>query len=327
VLAWLRYVLVEKPLRSGRANRAKTIVLLVLMVAVGAAGYEVYRRDGLGFRMKDRQEFAAYFENAIPGWQYFNRIGLPEKAHIACQFYDIEQYRAGNDTRIPRPAIAPDCYQRDPAKPHAVMLWGDSHAEHLSYGIRKNLPADWQVLQVASSGCPPEIDAPGPSTTDQCVQSNWFAQKTIAEAKPDVVIVAQNLGHTNARFQQISAALKRLGVKRIIYTGPDPHWTTDLPSLVLTRFWLHTPRRTFHGVNRELMDANAKLQAEFTSSGNDTLVDLMGVLCNQDGCLTYLGEDRMTGITSYDYGHLTPVASGYVAQQLLVKEITRAPLP
>lgn len=322
VLAWLSYVLIEKRIRSGKNDGAKTIVLIVLMLAIGLLGYNVHRRDGMSFRMKDRQEFAAYFENSIPEWQYFNRVGIPEKAHLECEFYDLEQYRAGKDTRIPRTSIAPHCYQRDSSKPHAVMLWGDSHAEFLSYGIRKNLPADWQVLQVASSGCPAEIDAPGPSTTDQCIQSNWFAQKLIAETKPDVVIIGQRGGHSLERFQTLTTKLKSLGVKKVVYTGPSPQWTAELPYLMLTRLWINTPRRTYRGIDEAVMHANQELQAGFKQTDSEVLVDLFNFFCDAKGCLTYLGDDKKTGITSYDYGHLTPVASDYLASNLLADVIT-----
>lgn len=321
-LAWLSYVVVEKRIRSGRNNRIKTGVLLVLMLALGLTGYNIHRRDGLAFRMKDRQEFAAYFENGIPEWKYFNRLGIPQKSHFECEFYNIEQLIAGNATSAPRAAIAPTCYQRDPAKPHAVMLWGDSHASHMSYGIRKNLPADWQVLQVASSGCAPQLNAPGPSTTDQCVQSNWFAQKVVLETKPDVVIVAQLAGHSVERFNQFAAALKAAGVKKIIFTGPDPRWTADLPQLILTRFWVNTPRRTYRGIDKNVMESNQKLQAEFKPSEGVVLLDMFKFFCDTKGCLTYLGDDRKTGIVVYDYGHLTPVGSDYLGKNLLVDVIT-----
>ena len=325
VLAWLSYRIVERPVRSGRHNRVKTGALLLLMLVIGTAGYTIYRRDGISARLSDRQEFTAYFENGLPDWHYFNRIELPQKVHHECEFFDIESYRAGKNTMVPRPAIAPSCYQRDPTKPHVVMLWGDSHAEQLSYGIRKNIPSDWQVLQVASSSCPAHLDVPGPSTTDHCFQSNWFAQKVITENKPDVVVIAQNLGHTTERFEQFANALKKLGVKKVVFTGPDPHWTADLPSLVATRFWLHTPRRTYNGVDKSVLEANTKLRTEFKQSDSQVFVDLIDFFCNKDGCLTYLGDDRMTGITSYDYGHLTPVASDYLAKNLLVKAITGGP--
>jgi len=71
---------------------------------------------------------------------------------------------------------------------------GDSHAQMLYYGIKNNLPSDWQILMGVSSGCAAKPNISKPSSTQYCEQSNWFALQTIAKSKPDVVIVAQNLG-------------------------------------------------------------------------------------------------------------------------------------
>lgn len=327
LLAWLSYKLLEKPMRSGHGNRAKTLVLAALMVLVGLVGYHTYQREGLGFRMKQQQEFAEYFDNAVPAWKYFNRVGIPQKYHHECEFFDIDKFRAQQNTNVPRAAIAAHCYQRDANKPHAVMLWGDSHAEHLSYGIRQNVPSDWQVLQVASSGCPPNPDAAQPSDTDQCAQSNWFAMKTIGEAKPSVVVVAQNAQHSSARYADIVAKLKALGVQKVVLLGPTPHWTADLPNLMMTKFWLNTPRRTHIGIDPAFTASNAALQAQFKPTEGVVMVDLIGFLCNKEGCLTYLGKDKKTGIVSYDYGHFTPLASDYVGRELLAGIITGQAAP
>lgn len=48
----------------------------------------------------------------------------------------------------------------------------------------------------------------------------------------------------------------------------------------------------------------------------------MAAFCNSEGCLTYIGSDRAEGITSFDVGHLTPIASDYLAKNLLVKLVT-----
>jgi len=322
LLAWLSYVLVEKRLRSGRHNGAKTAVLVALMAAMGAAGYTVYHKGFVPAHMSDREAFSAYFENGLPGWHYFNEVGIPEKVRHDCEFFDIESYRAGHKTMVPRSSLATHCYQRDPSKPHVVVLWGDSHAEHLSYGIRRNLPAGWQLLQVASSSCTPYLDVSGPSTTDQCVQSNWFAQKLITETRPDVVVVAQNLGQTGERVEQIYWKLKSLGVKRIVVTGPVPHWTAPLPTLMLTKFWFNTPRRSYLGVDMDVFASNTRLRASIKPQDALIYADLTGFMCNAEGCLTYLGDDRKTGITSYDDTHLTPATSDYVGKSFLVGLIT-----
>jgi hypothetical protein len=262
LLAWLTYRLIEKPLRFGKQGSAQTLVLLVLMGLVGFVGYNAYKRDGLGFRFLDRQVFSDYFENSLPEQKYFHRMNLIEEFRFECDFYDLEKYKAGLATTIPRVSIAQSCFRRNESFKKAVLIWGDSHAQQLSSGVNKYLPKEWQQLQVASSGCAPALISES-STSNWCNQSNWFALKTIKEAKPDVVIVGQNLGHNLDAMSDIATQLTKMGVKKIIFTGPSPHWTTDLPKLILKKFWLNTPRRTYIGIDNKVLDDNADLQKSF----------------------------------------------------------------
>ncbi|MEQ1600069.1 MAG: SGNH hydrolase domain-containing protein, partial [Methylotenera sp.] len=141
------------------------------------------------------------------------------------------------------------------------------------------------------------------------------------EAKPDVVIVGQNLGHNLDAMSEIATQLTKMGVKKVIFTGPSPHWTTDLPKLVIKKFWFNTPLRTYIGIDKKVLDDNADLQKGFKQTDTVKFVNLINLFCNEQGCLMFIGEDRKADITTWDYGHLTPVASEYLAKNILVKEI------
>jgi hypothetical protein len=226
--------------------------------------------------------------------------------------------KTGQESPVPRNEISNDCFKRNNVYSNAVFVWGDSHAQQLYSGLKNNLPPNWQILQVASTGCEADVNVTGPSTTDQCTQSNWFALKTIKETKPDVVIIAQNRGHNILTFRQIAKTLKGLGVNKVIFAGPTPHWSTDLPKIIIRKLWLFTPRRTYIGINKTVLFENAMLQAEFNKSGTGVYANLIDLFCNKDGCLTYLGEDKKNGLVTWDRAHLTPVASDYLAKNLLV---------
>jgi len=290
------------------------------MLGIGGAGYYDYKHDGLGFRLKDRQEYSEYFENSLPEQEYFKKIGLNEKWRSECDFYDLSAYKAGYSTQIPK-EINKHCFEKNNNYSNTIFIWGDSHAEQLYFGLKNHLPSNWQILQVASSGCFPYIHE-NPSNINYCFQSNWLALKTIKEVKPNVVIVAQNLGHNIENFNQITEKLKNFGVKKIIFTGPTPHWTSDLPKIILTKLWINTPTRTYKGIDKEILAQNALLQSNFKQTDTAIFVNLIDFFCNTDGCLTYIGDDKKMGVTTWDSGHLTPVASDYLAKNLLVDVIT-----
>ncbi|BBE51638.1 O-acetyltransferase OatA [Ferriphaselus amnicola] len=322
-LAWLSYLLVEKPFRHGRDTRGKTIALLVVMLCVWTFGAGLYKQGGAPQRSLDNKgDYLSYFENSPPKQKYFATMEIPIKYRFDCDFYDIDKYRAGKSTQTPRVAVASSCYTRNSKYAHSVLIWGDSHAQQLYFGLEKNLPFDWQILMATSSGCAPHPSIAATSTTNYCEQSNWFAIKTISEVKPDVVIVAQAGGHSLASMEQIIKKLKNIGVNRIIFTGPVPHWKPDLPKVIARNLWINTPQRTWVGVDREFFALNDSLKAnKFQKIRGVKFIDLMDFFCNKEGCLTYIGIDRKLGITTWDYGHLTPAASDLLAKSLLTNEV------
>ncbi|MDI1301266.1 MAG: acyltransferase family protein [bacterium] len=322
-LAWLTYRIIEKPFRSEGKSREKVTALLVAMAFILTSGAMLYKQGGVAQRaLGGGNEYVSYFENSIPEWQYFSKTGMLKKFRSECDFYNIDKYRAGESTRIPRPSIDNSCHIKSPNHSYSVLLWGDSHAQQLYFGLKSSLSNDWQILMITSSGCPANPSISAPSSTNYCDQSNWFAIKTIFETKPDVVIVAQAGGHSLNTMNQVIKKLKEIGIKKIIFTGPSPHWKPDLPKVIARKLWPNTPQRTWIGIDREFVALNETLKLnDFKSINGVSFIDLMDLFCNTNGCLTYIGNDKKLGITSWDYGHLTPVASDLLARSVLAKEV------
>ena len=320
-LAWITYRFIESPLRRISYSNVKALGFSALMLICGGIGYVTYKADGLEFRLKDRMEFAEYFENSPPERKYFAKLDLTKNYRGECNFYNVDEYLKGNSTNVPVSEIDHNCYTKKLPDSKTLFIWGDSHAQQLSPGLKKELPTTWEVLQVASAGCPASPDVLQSSTTDYCAQSNWFALQKIRQVKPDVVIVGQNEKHDAAMLRRIFIVLKDAGVGRVIFTGPTPHWTVELPKTIMKTLWVNTPRFTRQGLNIPVIDRNTELKKELANSGA-IYADIISVFCKSEGCMTYLGDDIKTGITSWDYGHLTPLASAYLAKKLLVNLVT-----
>lgn len=323
ILAWATYKFIEQPIRLGKHTRVKTTTLFFLMVAVGCIGYNTYSRDGLAFRLKDREEFVDYFENSFPNWKYFKKINLPVVWRSECAFFNGKKYLEEN-VMDPKPVeqIDKSCYLRDLRFDKSVLIWGDSHAQALAPGVNKYIPKNWQVLQVASSGCSPNPNVEAPSSINQCDQSNYFALKTIRMTKPDVVVVAQANGHSPKSMREISEKLETLGVKKILFLGPTPQWTTDLPKIMARQLWLTKPKRTHLGLNQEILNNNKLLLKNFKASEKSQFIDVIDFFCNKNGCFTFTNTDMKDSIITWDYGHLTPSASKYFAKNRLIEQIT-----
>lgn len=326
-LGWLTYWLIERPIRFGRKGKMKIILLLLLMSIIGYVGNKTFELDGLGFRNQDRDEFVSYFESSFPTWKYYKKIGLSKWWRNECAYFNEKKYFAeghldgGVINSKPKVQLDESCYVKDNKHNKTIMIWGDSHAQALAPGIVNNIPKDWQVLQVASSGCTPNPDIVSPSTDSQCNQSNYFAMKTIKEVIPDVVVVAQADGHNSKDIKMIVSRLKKTGIKRVLYLGSTPQWTSELPKLLVRKLRFKIPRRTYAGINHNIVNNNNQLHNELKSVDSVEFVNIIDFFCNKKGCLTYTGNDVKTGITTWDYGHLTPSASNYLAKNMLIDKI------
>lgn len=322
-LAYLSCRFVETPFRRpGLVGRkqvfAVSVVGLAAFAAVGAYGIAT---NGGMYRFYDTPEravFAQYFENASPGLAYVKREHILAEVHYDCDFYDLTSDLHGAKTNVAKPSIPSSCFVRTGRK--AVLLWGDSHAMALRPGLSRNLPADWQVLQIASSACPAEI-VDGADRSNYCRFSNAFAMKTVVSAKPDTVIVAQKDGHSLERMYAIRDYLESAGVKNILFVGPSPHWRYDLPNIILRTAWENTPRYLTVGLNTDIVELDRHLRSGYKTDRYSHYVSLIDLFCNEKGCLSYMGADKRLGITTYDYGHLSLMASNAVSKRILVNDI------
>jgi peptidoglycan/LPS O-acetylase OafA/YrhL len=319
-LAWLTYKVVETPLRFGGGRRIKAAALVGAMVVVGGAGYSVFAKEGVAARNPEINHFFAYFENSKPRYQYLEKLGIIERYRTDCNFYDVAKDRNFQPTQVPLPALAPACTTKAKADDKAVFIWGDSHASQLNYGLEQTLPPGWEILIVATSACPANVDAPADHKEAICDKTNSLAMKTITEVKPEVVIVAQQREHSAERMKYISDRLASLGVKKTVFTGPVPQWEASLPTIIAKRLQFYRaediPQRSRLSLRLDVAKANDEL-ARQVAAQKLVYVDLFGVFCNAEGCLTRLGPRLDADSVTWDYGHLTPLASIYLARNRL----------
>jgi peptidoglycan/LPS O-acetylase OafA/YrhL len=324
LLAYLSWKFVEVPFRNKERISRRTIFIFAIcgslfFFCLGTFGSK--NNGDIGQLNAKQKTFLAYFENDFPAWRYFIKQGIPEKFREDCNFYNLSENLNGNSTSVPLERISESCYTRSQQKSKVVFIWGDSHAQQLYYGLSNELPKDFEVLQVASSGCKASFIA-NESKVNYCEHSNWFAYNIIQKLKPEVVIIGQNLEHDILTMKNISEKLKSVGVDRVIFTGPSPHWIPSLP-VVLARNLANVPERTFSGVDRGVLELDKKLKIQSDNLRNFDYVSLVDFFCNKQGCLTHYTSDISTSITTWDYGHLTPIASNQFAKEILVPRIVK----
>ena len=112
------------------------------MIGIIFLGREIQNQSGMGYRFTAS---AAYLGGDFQTQMRKNLEDDYQQNSAACDFSQSEK-----KTNQPKADIAKSCYEADP-KNQAVFLWGDSHAQMLGYGLRNNLPADWQASPPATT--------------------------------------------------------------------------------------------------------------------------------------------------------------------------------
>ena len=316
LLAWLTYVVIEKPIRRGGNLIVKVALLTLAIIIIGTLGRIVTINKGFPKRDEDRSNFIKYFENSVPDFQFSKKKNLFFYYRSDCDFFDLNKLIAGVYSNIPKSTIDEKCYTRDSKYEKVVFIWGDSHAQQLNYGITKNIGGSWQIMQVASIGCSASTTKNDKAIPEYCQVSNKFALSTIKNTKPEVVIIAQRFGHNVQNAKVLDQHLKNVGVKSVVFIGPTVNWPTELPKVIAHKLWIRTPERTFVGVDKDILTFNKKLKYEFLQA-DLKYIDLIDLLCNSDGCLTRIGHDRLEDIVSPDTGHLLPIASDFVGKGIV----------
>jgi hypothetical protein len=134
-------------------------------------------------------------------------------------------------------------------------------------------------------------------------------------------MVARATDHSVEWMNKVGEKLKALGAKRVVFVSPVPIWLTPVPKVIARYLWDSPSRRTFYGVDLARISRVKTLEAEIKNLRYGEYVDVFGLLCNTDGCLTHLGTDRKATATSFDPEHLTVAAADYIAKSRLVDAI------
>ena len=310
-LAWATRQGVERPLHGRWRGKVADRIMAGGLAACALAGLGVAASGGVPQRMPLIARYDAVYANQ----NYGEAHDLFHQDRQECNFYDV-RHNSG------KTAIDPSCYV--PKTDTVVLVWGDSHSQHLQHGLRAALPPEVSLLQVAASGCIPSLTVQDDDPIGACNRANAFAIERIKALRPAVVLLAQEGHHEDNDFPALVARLHQLGVGHVILPGPVPHWKPFLYQVVERKYRGQPPRRTWDNLQPGALHTDKWLRERFAGSTEVTYISLIGQLCDAEGCLVYLGDDPLTGLTTYDYGHFTLPMSDYVASTLLAPAILKA---
>ena len=312
-LAQLSYSLIEKtPAKKAPVRPWKFASVSALIALVFVGGTAVNATDGAVSSLRtvsisDKARFVQDYAN--------RQKDLYENYWLKCDAFSAFTERGLS-------GIDDSCTRKQGEG--GVFLWGDSHAQALSLGLRTLLAKGTPFYQVASAGCRPSLTQdPGRNTPPRmtCNYSNATALKAIAALQPEVVVIAQKDEHDKTQWNELAARLKEWGVKRVVLMGPLPQWSPSLPSVIANRHW--------GDENSHIIDAamdTGLIATDRATRGmiNPQVVDFVSLidgLCVANSCLVRLQDDH--SLLQIDSGHLSSAGSLYIVKNYVMPELRK----
>lgn len=313
VLAWLTFLLVERPLRANSRRNLKVLILALLMAVVGIVGY---------------------------------RISLVQPASDAATWNLLEKWKTNCDSRFPEWKIKTDnpCRMQK-ADGNEIALIGDSHAGHLLVGISELASANAGVALFPASCAAPFINVSSAQKVPSARAVREHAYELINQAYAYILadkgIKTVFLGHqplcsyndaidienrdgTDYRkvwadgMRRTFAALSGAG-KNIVVVLDNPVLPYDPKLCVARPFRISKaddrcsfPRSQFDAIPAysEYNALAKKIAREFPAV---KLVDLTDLFCDAEICRLSIGGKLMY----QDQSHLSWEGSRYVAPYLM----------
>lgn len=306
LLAWLTYVLIEKPIRFGAHESRKSQKLFAALAVVAVIGVAVDLSDGAASRYPAQIRALAMFSHD-------REVEVNERAYRVDRCFLDLQDQTFDD-------LAAECVDRPDGASKLVVLWGDSHAASLYPGLKSLQDSDggFRIAQFTARACPPVMDMDIQKRSG-CRPFDDAALAKISALKPDIVVLEGNWslyagfdGLDKLDLQDLQATVERLraaGVQRVVVFGSLPVWTIYQPRVGIKQ-WNASHSlsdRSVEYVKPASITKDKEVGVAVASTGA-IFISPIGLLCNRAGCLISTKKDAPVPVT-WDDGHLTTAGS------------------
>lgn len=298
-LAVFSWRFIEAPFRNrSRVSRKWVLILSLAFIALFI---------GIGSLIQAKHDF-------------IDRLSDSEKAIYAFRKYETKKiYREGscfltvNQTEA---EFNPECA---PQTRDAILIWGDSHAAALSYGLRTRYP---HTMQYTASGCPP-ITSVYVTQRPHCERFNDFVVREITRLQPQTLLIHANWLFYD-QYDPVTALGRTLAVvkratphTKIVVIGGVPQWHPSLPNSLLRNHMGLIPDQYLANPDlTRLQTRDAQLQ-HVAQEQNVGFVSASAFICGDKGCLVTATQEKTVEPIVFDYGHLTQSGSYWLAGNVL----------
>jgi peptidoglycan/LPS O-acetylase OafA/YrhL len=296
-LAWLTYLLVEKPIRFGKSAPIKAAALLAAMSVIGSAGYYTYVRGGFAFRNPGVEDLVA----ATQDYEHAEELTLgnpdaPETLLIGDS--TMGQY-------IPR--------VRRLIEQHVI----DLDRNHIVFYLHGGCPPVPNITGVVNPDCAEHVDKMIPAVNANVVKTVvfaalWtnhfkFAEFYLRSDGPKMILRDSEAARQHAldNFSRLISHLVKAD-KRVFVILETPIGSAYAPKTMLPTGWgrlvgkLKIPKDPMRS-QMEILNAEfSKKIRQVAETAGAQVIDPMDYLCDKDVCPVFTDEH----VRYFDSDHL-----------------------
>lgn len=315
ILGFTSYHLIEKQFGKKSIEKSTKVKLATYFQLITLMAFVVYISNGV---ISDVRAFSVLPKTVfLEKYARVNYLKTIEESYKQeCNFFNGKLYSV-------KSSIEASCTLKKEGE--GVFLWGDSHAQALSFGVQGVLPKDVPFYQVATSGCSVDLVTISTRKTNAplnvaCRRSNQFALEKILSLKPNTVIIAQRKDHDKIPVEELSNMLLSKGIAKVIIVGPVPQWQPSLPEVIAKRHWNKDFRYLEdQGIDHSIIEVDAKLRKISYSSDKVKYISIIKEVCIEKKCLVKVPDNEELII--WDYGHLTNQGATFIASTFITPEL------
>lgn len=207
------------------------------------------------------------------------------------------------------------CLRTDSTRPN-ILLFGDSHAAHLWYGLSHQF-AELNVMQATAAMCKPLLGVPRAAPFCQNMRDFIF-NDYLAAHHPDAILLAGAWNQADlAPLSKTIDALQARGEK-IYLAGPNPVYDAPLPRLLVLSLANDDPELPARHMNPELWKLDSAMRALAEEKHVAGYLSLADAMCPNRACALYAGPQAPM---ESDSNHLTAEGSVAMAERIRTQNV------
>ena len=320
----------QRMLYGQQAGPAAPYIVLAVAVVLATLSWKLIetpirdRRDGLSTGRFYLVALLATLLVAAPSLVILATKGLPGRfsPEVHAIANSAERTPRRLDVCLPMPdgeltAWPAGCVEPAPGKPNYLLI-GDSHANHLWYGLQEAHP-EAELLEATVSSCR-MTRQPAHDATAQCRRlARVLYDEVLIKHPPDRVYLAGLWWDDDAAAVADTLAWFKARKIRVVLIGPAPQYEQSLPRLLALAEHLNQPdlplRRRKH--ERDTVDAT---MARVAARAGVPYLSIMQAICPGNVCETITPDGKPM---EWDEGHLSKSGSRVVGHRLALQEARR----